>query len=42
MEISDEDATATANLIERCVHLDPADRPAAAELLSDPWFDGVE
>jgi len=36
--ISDEDASATASLIERCLRLNPADRPTAAELLSDPWF----
>ena len=42
IEISDEDATATANLVGRCLHLNPVDRPTAVELLSDPWFDGVE
>jgi len=40
--ISDEDAVATVGLIERCLRLNPAHRPTAAELLSDPWFDGVE
>lgn len=40
-EISDEEATATVRLIERCLHLDPAHRSTAAELLSDHWFDGV-
>jgi len=39
--ISDEDATATVSLIGRCLELNPA-HPSAAELLSDPWFDGVE
>ena len=42
IEMSDEDAIATENLIERCLQLNPADRPTAAELLNDPWFDGVE
>ena len=40
--ISDEDAMATVRLIWRCLQLEPADRATAAELLSDPWFDGVE
>jgi len=40
--ISDGDAVATVSLIERCLRLNPAHRPTAAELLSDPWFDGVE
>ena len=42
MEMCDEDATATASLIGRCLQLDPADRPMSAELLNDDWFDGVE
>ena len=42
LEMSDEDATATANLIRRCLELNPGNRPTAAELLNDPWFDGVE
>jgi serine/threonine protein kinase len=40
--VSDEEATATARLVERCLRLDPALRPTAAELLSDRWFNGVE
>lgn len=40
--VSDEEAAATVSLIERCLHLDPAHRPTAAELLSDSWFNGVE
>ena len=42
IEISHEDAVVTEDLIERCLQLNPADRPMAAELLNDPWFDGVE
>ena len=41
-EVSDEEGTEVAGLIERCLILNPADRSTAAELLSDPWFDGVE
>jgi len=40
--ISVRDAIATVGLIERCLQLNPAHRPSAAKLLSDPWFDGVE
>jgi len=40
--VSDEEATAAVNLIERCLHLDPAHRSTAAELLNDCWFSGVE
>jgi len=39
---SGEEVTATARLMERCLHLDPARRSTAAELLSDSWFNGVE
>ena len=42
VEMSDEDATATARLIGRCLQLNPAHRPTAAELLNDPWFDRGE
>ena len=40
--VSREEATAAASLIRRCLCLDPAHRPTAAELLSDCWFNGVE
>ena len=40
--VSDDEAAATASLVERCLHLNPAHRCTAAELLSDPWFNGVE
>jgi len=40
--VSDEEATGVVSLIKRCLRLDPAHRSTAAELLSDPWFDGVE
>ncbi|KXN81833.1 Serine/threonine-protein kinase SKY1 [Leucoagaricus sp. SymC.cos] len=40
--VSDEEAKATVKLIQQCLHLDPAHRSTATELLSDPWFNGVE
>ena len=30
----------TAALMRRCLHLDPAKRTSAVDLLSDPWFTG--
>ncbi|KAI0315034.1 kinase-like domain-containing protein [Amylostereum chailletii] len=40
--LKEEDVIATADLMHRCMRIDPADRESAADLLSDPWFDGVE
>ncbi|KAF8903165.1 kinase-like protein [Gymnopilus junonius] len=40
--IEEADVLSTAALMRRCLRLDPAQRASAAELLSDPWFDGVE
>ncbi|TDL19552.1 kinase-like protein [Rickenella mellea] len=40
--VSDEEAEATVRLIERCLRLDPEHRSTASELLSDPWFNGVD
>lgn len=34
--------TGTANFMRRCLRLDPEDMPSTKELLSDPWFDGVD
>lgn len=31
-----------ANLMRRCLALDPNDRASAEELLVDPWFRGVD
>ncbi|KAJ4473994.1 kinase-like protein [Lentinula edodes] len=41
-KFSPEDVQSTSEIVERCLELDPADRPTAAELLNDPWFVGVE
>ena len=38
----EEDIKGTAAIMTRCLHLDPAKRASAAELLEDPWFEGVE
>ncbi|SJK98279.1 uncharacterized protein ARMOST_01542 [Armillaria ostoyae] len=40
--IEEADVLPIAALMRRCLRLDPAQRASAAELLSDPWFDGVE
>jgi serine/threonine protein kinase len=31
-----------ANFLRRCLRLDPVNRSSARDLLSDPWFEGVE
>jgi serine/threonine protein kinase len=33
---------ATADIMSRCLRLDPDDRASAEELLKDPWFADVE
>jgi serine/threonine protein kinase len=40
--IEESDIVFTATLMRRCLHLDPKDRASAEELLTDPWFVGVE
>ncbi|KAG2350160.1 kinase-like protein [Suillus weaverae] len=40
--VEEEDIIPTAAVIRRCLRLDPANRPSAAELLTDPWFAGVD
>ncbi|KAI0076267.1 kinase-like protein [Panus rudis PR-1116 ss-1] len=42
LSISDEDINAIGAIMRRCLHLDPMQRASAAELLSDPFFYGVE
>ncbi|KAI0315033.1 kinase-like domain-containing protein [Amylostereum chailletii] len=37
-----EDQLSTADIMHRCLRINPARRASAAELLSDPWFDGIE
>ncbi|KAG1889219.1 hypothetical protein F4604DRAFT_1510187, partial [Suillus subluteus] len=38
--IGEEEVVPMATLMRRCLRLDPANRASAAELLSDPWFEG--
>ncbi|KZT01010.1 kinase-like protein [Laetiporus sulphureus 93-53] len=40
--IEEADVLSTARLMRRCLRLDPAERASAVELLSDPWFNGVD
>lgn len=40
--IEEADVLSTAALMRRCLRIDPTQRVSAAELLSDPWFDGIE
>ncbi|KAK0448897.1 kinase-like protein [Desarmillaria tabescens] len=40
--IEEADVLSTAAFMRRCLRLDPAQRASAAELLSDPWLNGVE
>ncbi|PBK74828.1 kinase-like protein [Armillaria solidipes] len=40
--VEEADVLSTAAFMRRCLRLDPTKRASAAELLSDPWFDGVE
>jgi len=36
------DVSAAADFIRVCLHLDPARRPSAEELLSHPWVVGAD
>lgn len=40
--IEEADVLSTAALMRRCLCLDPSQLASAAELLSGPWFDGIE
>lgn len=40
--VEEAEVRSTAALMRRCLCLDPTQRASAVELLSDPWFDGVE
>ncbi|PBK92967.1 kinase-like protein [Armillaria gallica] len=40
--VDEADVLPIAALMRKCLRLDPAQRATAAELLSDPWFDGVD
>lgn len=37
-----EDIREISRFLRRCLRLDPRNRASADELLSDPWFNGVE
>lgn len=39
--VSPEECEMMAKFLERCLHLNPEDRATAAELVNDPWLDGV-
>ncbi|KAK2027779.1 serine protein kinase [Colletotrichum zoysiae] len=41
-ELTKEDASAVKKLIRRILRYDPRERPSAAELLLDPWFQSIE
>ncbi|KAF8323237.1 kinase-like protein [Clavulina sp. PMI_390] len=40
--LSPEEIEQVANLVERCLRLNPETRETASELLKHPWFDGVD
>ena len=40
--VSREDSVIITQFIRRCLHLNPAERATAEELLKDPWFDGMD
>ncbi|KAG6895867.1 hypothetical protein C0993_009016 [Termitomyces sp. T159_Od127] len=41
-QLDDVDAALICQLLSRCLRLNPVDRPNAVDLLSDPFFDGVD
>ncbi|KAF8874333.1 kinase-like protein [Infundibulicybe gibba] len=40
--LQEADVLSTAAFMRRCLRLDPSQRASAADLLSDPWFSGVD
>jgi serine/threonine protein kinase len=40
--IEELDIPSTVALTRRCLRLDPTNRASAEELLTDPWFSGVD
>lgn len=40
--LSEADVSSTCQLLSRCLRLDPNERSNAADLLSDPFFVGVD
>ncbi|KDN60250.1 putative serine/threonine-protein kinase SKY1 [Colletotrichum sublineola] len=41
-ELTEEEASIVKKLIRRILRYDPRERPSPAELLLDPWFQGIE
>ncbi|OAQ94030.1 serine protein kinase [Purpureocillium lilacinum] len=41
-ELDEEEANVVKKLIRRILQYDPSNRPSPAELLSDPWFAGID
>lgn len=40
--VEEKDVRPTVALLQRCLRIDPENRASAEELLSDPFFVGVE
>jgi len=41
-ELDEEKASVVKKLIRQILQYDPSKRPSPAELLSDPWFAGID
>lgn len=40
--MDEQQAGYVAEFIQRCIALDPDDRPSAQDLLQDEWFEGAD